>query len=223
MAKVRHSEYPIGQLLISVWQETGLSFQEFFRTLGYKNTQKALKRFDCWVHNGTGCSLLIDCIRAWKPEISEELDRALKISDEMVCADIEKGREEQRELARAAFTPYIQAIPEESRPRSITCFAITGGNARQRISLPSNILDLPELERLGIVAEKIREHMVKSNGRTLYQGAIVCFQAFWRFEEPPTRFDLDGVLVGPDIDRRPGEATITLAGGRPFPAVFCDD
>jgi hypothetical protein len=147
------------------------------------------------------------------PEIAQELQQ----TEEILKVEVQRYEDEHTAYLRARFVPYIEAIPEENRPRSISLYAVTGGNRRQKSALPLDILDRSEVERLAIVKGLIEAHMLKSQGRTLFQGKILFYQAFWSFGAAPTKFTTDGVLVGEDIDRSPGNATLTIAGGEPFP------
>jgi hypothetical protein len=218
--RARRSNYPIGQLLIQLVDDHGGPLPAFFELLGYRNTQKAIKRFDQWLCNGCGEHHIIDSFRRWRPEIEGDLQSALERSEEILSVERTVAAEHQREEERAAFKPYIEAIPEESTPRSISLFALTGGTSRQRAALPIDILERSEEERRQLVGDVIRAHMQHSKGVTLWQGKILFYQVFYQFEARPFTFTTAGVLVGEDVDRSPGEATLFLRGGRPFPGTF---
>ena len=220
MAKPRNSTYPIGQLLIRLWRESGLSLPDFFSSLGYSNTDKAVKRFDQWVQWGQGEEHLLTTVKRGYPQLEVELAQALAITQEMLAVEDKQAEEILTERLRATFTPYLQAIPEQNRPSSISLFAITGGNSRQRTELPADILERADGERLTIVRNAISEHMTKSGGRTLFQGKIVSYQVFWRFDEPPTSFSTDGILLGQDTDKTPGEPFVVNCAGRRLPWVI---
>jgi hypothetical protein len=101
----------------------------------------------------------------WKPEVRQELQRQLILTAEILDVEAAEARRVLMAEARAAFQPYIEAIPEEREPSSICFFALTGGNKRQQVGLPPDIRELIETSRNEIIATLIQEHMAKSGGR----------------------------------------------------------
>lgn len=186
--------------------------------LGYRNTSKAIKRFDEWLRWGVGEAHILHNIERWKPEIQQELDRELILTAEILDVEAAEAKRVLMAEARSAFRPYIETIPEEREPSSICFFALTGGNKRQQVGLPPEITELTETFRNEIIATLIQEHMAKSCGRTLYQGRIVAYQAFLTFGSPPISFTTNGTMLGVDTDKTTGKASLMI-GKRKFPGV----
>lgn len=218
-SKPRQSTYPIGKYLIQLWAEAGVPLARFMETLGYRNTSKAIKRFDAWLTWGIGEQHILESLRRWRPDIEAALDNHLKLTKEVLDIEAAEAEKERIAEARRTFTPFVQAIPERDEPSSITLFAFTGGNHRQMARLPDGIVQFSDHDRIQAVAAAIKSHMERSGGRTLYQGRIISYQAFLSFDAPPLTFTTDGLLVGIDTDKRPGDATLTI-GNRRFPGVI---
>jgi hypothetical protein len=115
-SKPRQSNYPIGRYFIKLWTDTGLSLSAFVTALGYRNTSKAIKRFDEWLRWGVGEAHILHTIERWKPEIQQALDRELILTAEILDVEAAEAKRVLMAEARAAFQPYIEAIPEEREP-----------------------------------------------------------------------------------------------------------
>lgn len=218
-SKPRQSNYPIGRYFITLWKESGLSIATFMTALGYRNTSKAIKRFDEWLRWGVGEAHILNSIEQWKPEIKDELDKQLKLTSQIIDIEAAEAKKVLIAEARAAFNPYIEAIPENREPSSICFFALTGGSRRQQMTLPADIHQLDDQLRTETIAALIKEHMAKSRGTTLFQGRIVAYQAFLTFDSRPVTFTTEGVMIGVDIDKTSGQATLMI-GNRKFPGVI---
>ena len=218
-SKPRQSNYPIGKYFITLWQESGLSISAFMTALGYRNTSKAIKRYDEWLRWGVGEAHVLNSIERWKPEIKDELDKQLKLTSQILDVEAAEAKKILIAEARAAFQPYIEAIPENREPSSICFFALTGGSKRQQMKLPSDIHQLDEPLQTETIAALIKEHMAKSSGRTLHQGQIVAYQAFLSFDGQPITFSTEGNQLGVDVDKTSGQATLKI-GNRRFPGII---
>ena len=218
-SKSRQSNYPIGKYLIQLWTQSGLPLAAFMKALEYRNTSKAIKRFDAWINCGIGEPHIIQSIEQWKPEIQTVLAHHLKLTHEILDIEAAEARKERIAEARRTFAPFLQAIPEHREPSSISLFALTGGNRRQIANLPEGISELNERQCFQLITVAIKSHMEKSQGQTLYQGKIILYQAFLNFDATPLTFSTDGRFVGISTDRRPGEAFLII-GKKKFPGAI---
>jgi len=189
----------------------------FFAELGFPNFSKALRLLDCWLESGTGNSTLLERIQSSRFAISEErLTAALAETSAILQERLNKETRQEEEYAGKSFRPYIEVIPELSRPTQITLYGLTGGNSRFNTRLPDDISTWPLESQLSHVKTKVVENFAAHNGRTYFRGRIKGYFYHPSFDEPPVRLAIDG-----DIDTShsedsyaKNETEVTLTLGR---------
>ncbi|MFM0375772.1 hypothetical protein PQQ72_01955 [Paraburkholderia strydomiana] len=71
--ETRHSNYPIGKLLLNVIEQSGLDSKAFFAELGFTNFSKSIERLDCWLGHGEGNTLLLERLQSSRFAIDDNL------------------------------------------------------------------------------------------------------------------------------------------------------
>lgn len=215
--KQRFSSYPIGELLIHTFVDSGLSLPAFMNALGYGNSHKGIATFDHWLKNGSGNQLFLERLTrsayAPPPEVLRDALAATK-----GILDLERKTELARKVEeeRQSFRPFVQGVAELTRPTSITMFALTGGPKRYTVSLPEDISQWEPAEREQLIKDTIVQNYAANAGRTLFMGKLTSYLFFGEYGERPTRYSIEGIRVGV-VDGRPaGEAVLTV-NGRPIP------
>ncbi|MFY8159810.1 MAG: hypothetical protein ACOVNU_00640 [Candidatus Kapaibacteriota bacterium] len=186
--------------------------------IGYKNTNKGLRRIDDWAENGiTDYPMISKLAKALEVSELEFIDATIttfKENDELSRIAIEK----QKQIEKEAFQPYIMAMHQE---REIPTQIMLGGMLlpRRKILLDLSFLDLPIEDRLQIAKEKIIEHFTKNEGQTKFWGDITHYilrdKYDWNIENV-TIFESNGDIKNYTEGLRifHGEASFTIGKKR---------
>ncbi len=211
--KPRFSSYPIGELLIRLLVDSGLSLPDFMHAIGYGNSAKGIATLDHWLQTGSGNPLFLERL-ASSPLAPEPAALRSAIAATTAILRDERRTEKQRRIEeeKRAFYPFVQGIAELSRPTSITMFAVTGGPSRYTVRLPQDILSWPDDAREELLRDTISRNYADNGGRTLFMGKITGYLFFREFGARPISYTVDGIARG-ELDARPaGEATLTING-----------
>jgi len=215
--KQRFSSYPIGELILQTFIDSGLKLPEFVRAIGYSNEAKGIATLDHWLQKGSGNPIFLERLTSSRHAPEPAALRSAISATETILAEERKTEKQRRvEEERASFYPFVQGIAELSRPTSITMFAVTGGPSRYTVKLPLDIRDWPVTERDAFLKDVITENYALNNGKTLFMGKITGYLFFSEYGAPPTRFSCEGISLGVSDARPVGEATLTI-NGRPIP------
>lgn len=197
--KPRHSNYPIGKLILGVMDRSGLAPKDFFAELGFTNFSKVVASLDCWLAWGEGNALLLDRIQSSRFAVGSDQLAAVMVANDVQVqqrrADEAKREEDE---ARKCFRPYIEVVPELSRPTQITLYCITGGNGRFNTYLPDDISTWPSKDQLTYVKKIVKESLAKHKGRTFFRGCIKGYLYHPTFDDEPIRLTITGDVDSSD-------------------------
>lgn len=191
--KPRFSDYPIGKLLLDVMARSGLAPKDFFAELGYSNFSKVMASLDGWLEWGEGNALLLDRIQASRFAVgSDQLAVVMAANDvQMQQRRADEAKREEDEV-RKCFHPFIEVIPELSRPTQITLYCVTGGNGRFNTRLPDDISTWSWEDQLTYVKKIVKENFAKHEGRTFFRGLIKGYLYHPTFDDEPIRLTITG-------------------------------
>lgn len=137
--------------------ERSLSKKELVDAMGFKNTQKGLRRLEVLMSEGrmTG-------------HLEIQLKKALEIDSETLEHALEKTREQLHE-------PYIWVETERERPSQITIAVLSGATGEKRIKCPADIYQWTEWEQIEHVADLVRLHHAECEGEIMFFGRITAY------------------------------------------------
>ena len=194
--KPRFSDYPIGQLLLTIIAHSGLQPMEFFAELGYRNFSKAIGILDVWLSRGEGDPRLFSRLQASRFAVEEgrlaevKAENEIKVNERRV-----KEAQEVEQYQRERFHPYIEAIPELSVPTQISMYCVTGGNERFNTQLPDDISEWSWEDQQAFLKKVVPENFAAHNGLTFFRGKITGYFFHPSFDAERIRLTIDG-----DID-----------------------
>ncbi|OUL93193.1 hypothetical protein [Paraburkholderia hospita] len=197
--RARHSNYPIGKLLLNVIEQSGLDPKAFFAELGFTNFSKSIERLDCWLGHGEGNTLLLERLQSSRFAIDDNLlKQVMAENDVLLRREREAAAKRGEDEARKAFQPYLEVIPEFSRPTQITLFCLSGGNRRFGTRLPDDISAWPWDDQLACLKRLVPENFAKHQGRTYFTGKIVGYLYRPTFDSEPIQLTVAGDLESQD-------------------------
>jgi len=134
--------------------------------MGYRNQNKGLRRLDSMLSKGEFQELFLkECAMVLALNFDEVFSA--------VNADDKVRRDKVEQLQRAHFKPYIYLKTEQTRPSSITMFALTGGTMKHKaFYVPENLWLASEDNSFSLIGELIREHFNDSDGIVAFFGKI---------------------------------------------------
>ncbi|EIM98545.1 hypothetical protein WQE_23493 [Paraburkholderia hospita] len=193
--RARYSNYPIGNLLLNVINQSGLDPKAFFEELKFTNFSKAIERLDGWLDHGEGNVLLLERLQSSRFAIETNLlKQVMAENDAMLQRERDVVVKVEEDKARKAFQPHLDVIPELSRPTQITPFCLTGGNRRFSTQLPDDISSWPQHDQLAYLRRVVPENFAKHQGRTFFMGKIVGYLYYPRFDSEPIQLTITGDL-----------------------------
>jgi hypothetical protein len=108
--------------------------------LQFKNSNKALRRYDALLAGNLHDEDLLDRIRACPLLCGDGLDEALARTKHKRACDAREKAKVQELRARRAFTPHLWVIHERSVPSPIFVVAFFGVETFKRVELPDIVL-----------------------------------------------------------------------------------
>ena len=115
------------------------------------------------------------------------------------------------------FRPYIEVIPELSRPTQVSLYCVTGGNRRFNSYLPGDIATWAWNEQLAYVKRAVLDNFEKHQGRTFFMGMIRGYFYYPADNAQRIRLTVEG---DPDDSATPyvvvGTSAITFSNGKPM-------
>lgn len=203
----RSSQYPIGKLLISTLERSGLSIGPFVEAIGYRNSSKGVRAFDQIINYGAPSDVFIDrLISSHLAPEPDELNRALEASARIRKQETDDWLLAEKEEERQHFRPFVQGVPELSVPSPIFAFCLTGGHSSYTISLPEDIVTWADDEQHRYVKEVIIKNYADRKGRSNFMGPLTGYRLFLRYDERPIAYTTQGERLGA-VDAHP------LSGG----------
>jgi hypothetical protein len=153
------------------------SAAEFIQSLGYRNTDRGLRRLKPWMEQGHGYEKIIKQITAAYPGYAEELGKAILETEAVRDAEFEADFLEHCKSEQATFVPFIHAEGERSVPSGITMFGISGGHRRwTTIQLPQETMALPFKIQLTKLTALMAAYKRKYNGCCPFFGKLTGFK-----------------------------------------------
>lgn len=113
--------------------------------LQFKNSNKALRRYDALLAGNLHDEDLMDRIRACPLLCGDGLDEALARTKHKRACDAREKAKVQELRARRAFTPHLWVIHERSIPSPIFVVAYFGIDTFKRVPIPAEVTSLPSL------------------------------------------------------------------------------
>lgn len=181
----RTSHYPISIFLSYFFKTLNINVTDFIGLLGYKNRSKGIARFDQWLCEGRGKADFLERVIRTYPGIRTSVEQALNETKHKQLQELEA-------YERANFKPYIFLETKETRPDSITMFAITGGKSKF-LRLPAGFSALSKAEQMAAARVEILKHQ-RSGGHCPFFGATTAYRLVPDFDSS-ILFDLLGNLV----------------------------
>lgn len=195
--KKLHSTYPIGQLLIALFIDTGLKLPQFLKAIGYGNVNKGIRHFQSFLTTGLGPSILLTRLAqspyAPNPKALamvaqqhiEQYNQELYLQYGLVADDFKEE-----------FRPFLHAVPGLSNLETISLYAQSGEFAPHTITFPKNIARLTLEEQYKPLGEKIRHNYEQTNGRICFLGPIRYYLFYHSWDQPPLAFSVTGEPLG---------------------------
>jgi hypothetical protein len=187
------SKYPISQLINRLMQERGYTTIDLVRSLGYRNTERGLRRLEPWLEQGDGFQKLLKQIGTAYGQI-DQIAKTLAETKALKAKDLEARRIESCKAVADSFHPYLHVDGENTVPSGICIFGMTGGH-RQWTTIPisQNVLDLSGEQQLAALRELMKGYRKTYNGAVPFFGKLTGFK-FVRLLDY-LLFDIDGQFI----------------------------
>jgi hypothetical protein len=195
--KKLQSTNPLGQLLISLFESSGLKLPQFVQAMGYRNVNKGIRNFQRLLAVGTCDSLFIDRLLAspYAPK-REAFHVLLQQHVEQLFHDESRKGEEADAEGRRAFQPFVHAVPALDGSASVTKFALIGGFSRYTVQLPRHFVRSPQAEQFEAVGKIVRRSFAECGGEISFLGPIRYYLFFHSWDEPAVAFSVQGEMLG---------------------------
>jgi len=207
--------YSIQKFILNQMKEKGIKKAELVRRTGYRNMAKGCRRLDSFINGDEFNAEFINKLKSALDADNEEFEEKLRETEREIMREID----EQEELRRKNFIPYLYCQTERFIPSPIFACAMIGADRMKKRMLPPDFASLPEKKRDRIRKEKIAEALELHNGRIPTFGLIKCFtQRLEYIDKVAERevYDLKGKLLPhPDEKHKlinEGRATLTVKG-----------
>ncbi len=188
--------YPITRLIDTTRERRGISRGDLARTLGYRNTAKALRRLDDFRRLGDAAPDFQARLTAALGVDPTEFGAAMDATREVLREEKRLRREAEEARARAAFRPHLRVIPERRIPSPIFVAALTGVEHWLVQELPPDIMAMPEVRCFELAGEIARAHYARENGGAGPFGAIRGYLFRTTFDTA-IELAVDGTNLGP--------------------------
>lgn len=195
--KKLQSAYPLGQLLISIFESSGLNLPAFVQAIGYRNVNKGIRNFQKMLSVGFCNSSFIDRLLAspYAPK-QEAFQVLLQQHVEQLFHDDSRKLDEEDAKGRRAFQPFVHAIPALGGSASVTKFALVGGFSRYTTQLPRQFVQAPQSEQFEAVGKIVRRSFAECGGEITFLGPIRYYLYFHSWDEPAVAFSVEGEMLG---------------------------
>lgn len=182
--------YPIQKLLYAEFKKTAMTKKELAYNMNYKNLSKGIERIGQFFRGDYYGRQFADRLALTLDVDKKSMAKAYEETETEI-----KGKENlleilERELEEENFKPYIYIDTEHSRPKSISMAAMCGGTMKY-IRVDESVTALPDEEQTEKVAQIIRDHYTKSEGKCPLFGNITGYRYFKEFYKTII-FDTDG-------------------------------
>ncbi len=192
---IRTSRYPLGKLLLDQLAHSHLSLYQFVLAIGYRNPSKGIIAFDSILAGSYDQCFMKRWMQSSFAPHQETSQQAITQTNELVRLEAQKYEAERKEEERAAFRPFLQAVPECQSPTPITFHAITGGHRRYTYALPADLASWNTEEQLRYIKQQIAASFSAAQGRTLFMGRIIGYRLFRWYDCNPALFSVNGELL----------------------------
>lgn len=191
------SNYPLGQLLIAIFNQSGLNLPRFVEAIGYRNVNNGIRGFQRFLSTGFGPSLLLSRLAASRyaphpdaltfvaQQHMEQFNQELYLQHGFGAEDFEEE-----------FRPFLHAVPALPDVENISFFAQSGEFSRYTIRFQRKVALLPADEQYKMVKGKVRRHYRETRGTIHFLGAIHHYLYYHSWNEPPVAFSVEGEPLG---------------------------
>jgi hypothetical protein len=195
--KKLQSKYPVGQMLIAIFTETGHTLPSFVDALGYRNVNKGIRAFQEILGTGYGPSIFFSRLEAspYAPS-GPALQLVLQQHFEQISQELFQKHGMVAEDYEDEFRPLVHAIPALPDVESISFFAMSGDFVAHTVMLHSTVAFLPLDEQYRVVAQKIRRNYRDTRGAMSCLGPTRYYLYYSAWDAPPMTFSVDGDPIG---------------------------
>jgi hypothetical protein len=190
-------------------QASGMTRNEMFLKMGYKNTTKAFRRLNEIYKGNKDCPFFI-----------ERICDVLSISIDDLMAKIneynDQIKQERMAEEKKAFRPHIFAITSRHIPSPIFVGAMTYGMRFHYFD--NEFLELEKIQQLTEVLSAVREHYFKRDKGIPAFGSILCYvlrKYYDESREDMEFFDPQGAITddpGLEYDIHQAQCSLTVKG-----------
>lgn len=209
---------PIAKLVSETMKKKDVSRIGLVQMLGYRNTNKGLRRIDALLQSGSGNKELLAKIAEALGIEREKMTKALTETHELI-------RQQREAYERNRFKPHIYVQHSLSRPRSITIVGCLGVGRFKFISVPLEIIALPLQQQIEPISALIKQHYREKEGKCPMFGEIIGYIYRHSFDEG-MGFSAQGELINANLKRQDGEwspqTTLVIGGKQVTGGLFKD-
>jgi hypothetical protein len=187
-----YATLPVGRFIQLKIEESGMRKVDIVRLCGWGNIDKGLRRIDGLIHDSMAHMEVLEKLVVILNLDKEELNRHIRLENIILGMEYAKAEIEKR----TNWVPFISALTELSRPRSITMAAVSGGDKGARfIDVPSSVPIMPFEEQISEVGNLLRTHFEQHEGKTHFFGKIVGYLYNYTYDYS-VELSITGEVVG---------------------------
>jgi hypothetical protein len=196
MKKLR-STYPLGQFLIALFTDAGLSLPDFIRALGYRNVNKGIRAFQRFLATGYGPTIFYTRLEAsvFAPS-SSSFEMVVQLNCEQIAQELYREHGLVADDFKEDFRPFVHAIPSLPEVESVSFFAQSGDFTTHTIRVQPKLASMPVEEQHKVIGAKIRRNYRETRGVVPFLGATRYYLYYHSWDAPPTAFTVGGTPLG---------------------------
>jgi hypothetical protein len=195
--KKLHSQYPIGQLLITIFNESGLKLPQFLETIGYRNTAKGIRHFQEFLAEGLGPIVLITrLMQSPYAPCRNALAFVCQQNMEQIDHELRLTLGLPSETKQPSFKPFLHAVPVSPEVAAVSLVALDGEFPRYSVFVKNSVVSLPEELQYKVLGAIIRRNYHNTGGEIDCLGVISHYLYYRSWWEPPLAFSIEGELMG---------------------------
>jgi hypothetical protein len=195
--KKLQSKYPLGQMLIAIFTDTGQNLPAFVEALGYRNVNKGIRALHQVLSTGYGPSLFFSRLEAspYGPS-GAGLQLVIQQHFEQLSQEFFEKHGLVAEGLEEEFRPLVHAIPSLPEVEALSFFAQSGDFASHTVTLQRKIASLPLNEQYRVVGARIRQNYRHTRGVIPCLGPTRYYLYYSSWEAPPMTFSVEGHPIG---------------------------
>ena len=205
----------ISAYLELIIEKSGMTRNELFQKMGYKNTTKAFRRLQEVFNGSKDCTFFLENIcKVLNIPLADLMNKIDEYNDQLL--------KEQIDRERKSFRPHIFALTSRQVPSPIFVGAITFSS--RFYFMDNEFLELERIDQLATISLAVREHHLKTDGGIPGFGKIIGYvykKNIDQYREDMDFFDVNGALTDdPGIEHHINAKCRLTVKGRDITNLF---